>query len=237
MGESKGKPPRREGMRASLASSRELVFYDDAPVQRKFSQRFSPEIDAFIAAIHEAHVEVEAAGKSWPRIERPQKLLLFLHVALNSLYCAVHFLVSGYFQAAGQQARNYGEACAMAMLLLIDGEWASFASQRGRFPAHEAMSRVTRKKNAALLSTKLGLELDRWDDFKTINKHYDHYSHAGEFSLALHLNLRTGHTILGGEFDAAKQPEYRDHLSRASGGAHSLAALVRQIGLHVATIT
>jgi hypothetical protein len=236
MGESKRKPPRRKGMRASLASSRELVFYDDAPVQRKFAQRFAPEIDAFIVAIHEAHVEVEAAGKSWPRVERPQKLLLFLHVALNSLYCSVHFLVSGYIQAAGQQARNYGEACAMAMLLLIDAEWESFASQRERFPAHEAMARVTRKRNATLLSKALGLDLVRWGDFRTINRYYDHHSHAGEFSLALHLNLRTGHTILGGEFDAAKQPEYRDHLARAGGGARSLAALVRQIGLHVATI-
>jgi|SRR6185312_790837 len=236
MGESKGKPPRRKGMRASLASSRELVFYNDAPVQRKFSQRFSSEIEAFITAVHEAHVQVQAAGKSWPRVERPQKLLLFLHVALNSLYCSVHFLVSGYFQAAGQQARNYGEACAMAMLMLIDDEWISLTSQRARYPAHEAMSRVTRKKNAALLSAKLGLELDRWSDFRTINKHYDHYSHAGEFSLALHLNLRTGHTILGGEFDGAKQTDYRDHLVRATAGAHSLAALVSQIGAHAATI-
>src|SRR5215204_5050506 len=122
MGEASRKPNRRGPVKASLALSRELVFYDDGPVQRKFRQRFPAEIEQLVNASLVAHLEVEKAGKEWPRNERVQHVMLFLHVALNSLYTSGHFLVSGYQQAAGYQARSYGEACAMAMLLLSDAE-------------------------------------------------------------------------------------------------------------------
>lgn len=236
MGEARRKPPRKEPVRASLTVARSLVFYDDAPCQRKFASKFGRVIDDFITSIFEAHQAVESAGKAWPRADRPQQVLLFLHLALNNLYCSVHFLISGYFQAAGQQARSYGEACAMAILLLADSEWAAFQAQGADYPAHKALERVTQKKISKLLSTKLGLELDRWADFRTITHSYNQHSHGGAYALALHLNLSTGKTILAGEFDPAKQNEYRDHLKRAVGGAGSLAALVHQIGNHVAAI-
>ena len=151
MGEGRRKPDRRARVRASLELARELVFYDDGPVQRKFEQRFGSEIEAFVNAGFEAHSEVERAGREWPKNDRLQHIVLFLHVALNSLFTSAHFLVSGYHQAAGYQARTYGEACAMAMLLLSDDEWKTFASQKDTFPAHKAMDRITRKANANLL--------------------------------------------------------------------------------------
>jgi hypothetical protein len=230
------KPSRSKPVRASLEFARSVVFYDDGPCQRKFTQKCGAEIDAFVLAIHEAHSAVEAAGGAWPRTERAQSMLLFLHVALNNLYCSVHFLVSGYFQAAGQQARSYGEACAMAMLLIADDEWPAFQAQGTAYPAHKAIERVKKRPIASLLSTKLGLELTRWADFQTITRSYDQHSHAGAFSVALHLNLSTGATIIAGEFDPAKLNDYRDLLRRSTGGARSLGALVNQIGRHIVTI-
>ena len=236
MGEKRRKPNRRAPRRASAEFSRELVFYDDTPTQRKFVQKFEPEIDAFISAAHTAHIEVEGAGATWPRKERTQIISLFLHSGLNNLYCGVHFLVSGYFQAAGQQFRSYAESCAMAMLITVDEEWEAFRAQRVRYPAHDAMSRITRKKTASKLSASLGFEVGEWEKFRATTKLYNHHSHSGAFSLALTIKLDSGSTTMAGEWDPAKQPEYRAELRRAAAGADSLCALAKAIGTCVAAL-
>src|SRR5687768_1768586 len=109
MGESRRKPPRRKRASASLELSRDLVFADDSPVRRRFRREFDAEIESFIEAAFHAHAEIEAAGNRWPQNVRTQDVRIFLHLALQSLFCSVHFLVSGYFAAAGHQLRLFAE--------------------------------------------------------------------------------------------------------------------------------
>jgi hypothetical protein len=151
MGESRRKPPRRKSASASRELSRELVFANDAPVQRKFQQQFGAEIESFFEAVHIAHKELEATLSRWPKNERAQYVRIFLHVALNSLYCSVHFLVSGYMGPAGHQLRLFAEALAMSMLMLIDKEWMEFREHQDEYEAHKALSKVLNRRNRKVL--------------------------------------------------------------------------------------
>ncbi|HXT14311.1 MAG TPA: hypothetical protein VN706_01690 [Gemmatimonadaceae bacterium] len=125
----------------------------------------------------------------------------------------------------------------MAMLLLADAEWQAFSRQKTEYPAHKAMSRITRKATAQILEKKLGFNLKGWDAYSSIHGLYDQFAHAGAFTLALHLNLGTHATIVGGDFDAIKQPEYRGHIESLTRGASSLAELTRRIGMHTSGIS
>ena len=217
--------------------SRDLVFASDDACHRKFSQKFNGEIESFIHDISETHRRVERAMLEWPKNQRTDHLKLFLHTALNSLYCSIHFLVSGYMQPAGQQLRCHAEAVAMALLMLVDAEWKRFIADRGAYPVHKAMDRVTRRTNAGALRWAIGFDLAAWRDFQTIQEFYHHHSHAGAMTLAMNLKLEwPGATILGGEYDPAKREEYRDDIRRAASGARSLATLTEALEAHARTL-
>jgi hypothetical protein len=222
---------------ASIEFSRELVFAHDDACHRKFCQRFGSEIDTFIVAAFEANQRVESAMKRWAKNQRVDHLKLFLHTSLNHLYCSVHFLVSGYMQPAGHQLRCYAEAVAMAMLILVDTEWTKFAADRSAYPVHKATDRIKKRPIAAHLKRAVGLDEVAWTDFQRIQEFYNNHSHAGALTLAMNIKLDwPGSTISGGEYDPAKQAEYRADLRRATAGARSLAAFIDALDVLVPTL-
>lgn len=230
MGESRRKAQRRKSVSASRELSRDLVFASDAPVQRKFKQQLGAEIESFVEAAYITHTDIEATLANWPKNERAQYARIYLHVALNSLYCSVHFLVSGYMGPAGHQLRLFAEAIAMSMLMLIDKEWKDFRDRQDRYPADDALSRVLKRENRTLLEQKLSLDVEAWRALMKLTRLYSHHSHAGAVSLAMSVKIEWPRpTILGGEYDPGKKTEYRADLKRAASGAAVLQSLVRAI--------
>lgn len=230
MGESRRKTQRAKKVAPSVELSRALVFASDDAVHRKFNQQCGHEIESFIEAAFLVHRDIDATLACWPKNKRSQHVRIFLYVALNALYCSVHFLVSGYFAAAGHQLRLFAEASAMAMLMLTDKEWAAFCDKQERYSAHEALTRVVQRENRRVLEKKLNLDVEGWSGFAELTKLYDHHSHAGAFGMLLALKMEWPYAaILGGEYDPAKRTEYRADLRRAASGAKVLRKLVRAI--------
>ncbi len=231
MGDTKTKSRSRADARsASIEFSTELIYNDDAPVHRKFRQQFPSEIGDFVNQVTAAHLRMDAMLASWPRNDRAQFIRLFLHAALNNLFVSVHFLVSGYRQPAGHQMRCHFEAVAMSLLLMTDGEWARFKREPAKYPAHDAIDNVARKKTAAQLKTLLNLDLRWWRLLQKVSKLYNDHSHSGTYSAFQVMKAAwPGKSVIGGEFDAERRASYRNELTAASASARNLHGLLMAV--------
>src|SRR5689334_22727188 len=99
--------------------------------------------------------------------------------------------------------RTHLETAAMAMLLLIDPEWKSFQEHGVKYPAHDALSRVTKTRNEKVLREPLDFDVDAWQELRETAQLYNHQSHAGALTAMMHVKWTSQLPVYGGEFDPA----------------------------------
>ena len=233
MGQSNKKSLRSAIRSAGEGFTRELIFPDLNPSYNKFKQKLGPQLDAAITAITEAHLELQETNTRWPRERQKSYVRLFLYTSLNNLVLATHFIAAGYLQPAGQQLRSHAEAIAMAFMLMLPDQWERFAVAPAKYPAHDALHNVQKRKNMRRLEAMIPLDAANWAAFVRSWKLYDHHSHAGALSASLHLRIAWPvRSILGGEYDPAKRDQYAADLRRITLGARSLKAVTTSIVEH-----
>jgi hypothetical protein len=221
------KNPRGQTQSASKEFSASLVFADDAAVHRKFKQQFPAELDAFVNSVSAAHLALENAKTTWPRSKHAQTVNLYLHAALNALFVSVHHQVSGYRLSAGHQIRMHFESIAMSLLMLLEPEWARFHSDATKYPAHDAIARVARRKSMAALKPLVNIDPEYWRLLSKVARFYNEHSHAGAFSVFHAIKFEwPGKALLGGEYDAARKDAYRAEIQLCEAAARHLGNAV-----------
>jgi hypothetical protein len=203
---------------------------DNAEARQHFLAAFPRRIASIALAASRAHRALE----SFARVQenaRSRHVLLYLHAAFNNVVSSTNLLVNGYPLPASHLMRQFGEACAMAMLIVDPQGGVLEAIERNpnTYPANKSLSRVMRREVSARLRRLLGLDAGRWAAFKDLTEFYHYSSHASPFSLGFHVKFAapTDLLIIGSEYDPGKKAQLSIELRRRRSAFHRLAELAR----------
>ena len=84
---------------------RNMVFGDNKTVQEQFKELCGSEIERAVLALTEAYAVFQKLQPTVVLDKRTATVQFFIHVAINSILCSLHHLVSGYPMAAGNVPR------------------------------------------------------------------------------------------------------------------------------------
>ena len=189
-----------------------ILFSNNSAVRARFRQEFADLIEQFLDETERVYGSVLRFGKGLKPDLRAAWTEEFVFSAFNSSLTSCHLLISGFPIPSGNLMRHYAEAFAMALLCshhAIDVA-QRFDNAPTKFPVHDAVQLVRRRRNTHLLK----INAQGWRSFEDIAGWYDDYSHATAFSLATQTMLgEPGGRILGGEFDDGKGAQYRKELA------------------------
>lgn len=215
--------------RLSVTEMRELVFSDNDEAQAWFAKVFSADIRSTIRDLTDAWNRYRALADEIAEQKRPAEVLLFVHVALNSIFTALHLLVSGYAIPAGNLMRQYAESVAMAMLCADESldVFERYTSNRQQYPTHKALDLITREKVSRTLQKSLHLDKQGYAGFVSTMKFYDNLSHASAITLGYTFMFsKMGGLILGAQADPKKHAQYRREIRLFGRAASTVRDLV-----------
>ncbi|MEW6181732.1 MAG: hypothetical protein AB1500_00955 [Bacillota bacterium] len=202
-----------------------LVCSDNEEVRKRFQNRFSAEINAFVEAIFAAYEAFERAIDKPINNERIAYVAAFLFNALDNLVVSTNLLLAGHLIVSGHLTRQFGESVAMALLLSNDNLnfFSEFKRLGPKYPVHKSLNYVSRNLR------QLGLDRGAWAKFMEINQAYDTSSHASAFSLCKILHFDSGGVSIGGDYDSSKELGYEKELKRRISAARSLQNVIEAI--------
>lgn len=214
----------------SSAEYLELLEKGELEPRRAFLRSFRRRLPPIAKSLAMAHKELDKLNPYTASDERTATIHMFLHVALNSLFTSSALLVEGYPVVSGHLMRQYGEAVAMALLILDDNPavWLEYDRLGTRYPVHESIHRPLKKETARRLKRLVGFDVSGWAGFVAITKFYDKLSHPSALSLAFHMILRhPGTVVIGAAFDPIKRRELGIELTRRSSATRQLVKFIR----------
>ena len=213
---------------ATVADLRKHIFAGHSYVRHEIYRVLPERVESAIDKLGEAYTSFRRFDNAgFEGDDRKAHVQAFLYTAFNSVVTSTFLLLSGMLVASGNLMRQYGEACALA-LLCSDPRIDTFLHIKrapARYPYHTALHRVNKKQNR----DRLRLKPEFWTSFMTLAQFYDNYSHAGMMTVAS--TLMVGEPKLMaflGEFDPGKVAIYEHELKARYGAANVLA--------HVTTI-
>lgn len=175
----------------------------------------------------------ERALSNWPRTRRAQTVGTFLHAAGNSLVQSTNLLVAGMIAPSGNLMRQHAEGIAMALLCVPPEHdtLSRYLADRKRFPVHDSLGLLQRKRIADELAALLGFDAAGWRVFCGQMKFFNQHSHSSVVALAGHMRFGTkaGAVIIGSAYDPLKFAIYRKELRFRQGAAKRLRELLRRI--------
>jgi hypothetical protein len=137
----------------------------------------------------------------------------------------MRLLLSGYQVPAGALMRQYAESIAMALLISVPGPVPDL-DRLDEYKVHKALDRVGGKKASA----KLGIDREKWEQFRQTSKSYNNLSHPSVVALAAgSMIFETGSLLIGGVFDGEKADAYRAEINRQIGAAEWLMDTERHL--------
>lgn len=204
---------------------RDLLFRGHGDVRDAFAEAFAEEINECIRAVAEAYSVYRAFEREAPKTKRTAQVQAFVYTALNSLVTSLYLLMSGMLTPAGHLMRQYAEATAMALLCSSPAlmTFARFEKEGKRYPIHDALRDVNKKKNRQILD----INADGWKTFIEIANFYDQFSHASPLVISAQMMLdRPGMLVLLGDYDTEKSDVYRFEFTRRRSAAVALEQLI-----------
>lgn len=204
-----------------------IVLECDEVTRSQFREAFPSDVSAIIEGLAAAYAAIREFEANVEKDVRAAWVDVFLFNALDCIASSSKLFLMGLVIPAGNLMRQYGEACAMAMLSSHDGLQVlqRLESAEG-YPTHTAIHYVSKKK----VRGKLKIDTNGWDEFAAITRWYDRFSHASSMSVASIVSLsESGFYVLGGGFDAAKADTYRKEL-RLRGSA---CDVLKDLAAHV----
>lgn len=211
--------------RLSLDEMRSLLLSGNEGVRAVFIEQFEHGLENFSIQMARAFDELQSMEGQVPHDMRAAWTYNFLYVAFNCLFTAFHLLFSGLLIPAGNQMRQFGEAIAMTLHCShrkID-VFDRLQRDMEKFPTHDAINIVNRKRNRELLDiNEAGCK-----DFEEITKFYNAFSHSSILAVASTHIFDTGGRQLGGEYDPAKFATYNKEVSLSISAAMRLRDAIR----------
>ena len=195
--------PPAEAHTLTVEQIRRALISDNGDVRERFRREFPSEIEVLAHELHRTYGRLRQFTKSVSVDKRAAWVEMFLLAAFNSVLTSAHLLLSGFLIPAGNLMRQFGEACAIAMLAshrkikMLE----RLESDSSKVWAGKSVREVEQAENQELL----GIDPDGWARFAKITHWYNRYSHASALVLAsLNLFDRPNTLVVGAEFDGAK---------------------------------
>ena len=219
-----------------LLSDEELrrgLFGTNAKVRDQFDAHFEQELQLLLDNSQTVCTSFRTFASSVSKDRRAAWCEFFMYGAFDFAFTSCHLLITGMMIPAGQLMRLHGESCAMALLCshhaidVLD----RLESNPRRFPTHDAVRLVHRKRNTELLD----MDRDGWQTFKQITEWYDRYSHATVFALQTQLMVSSPEIhVLVSEFDDEKLEIYGKEITLRVSAMDRLCDLMAAVTKHVA---
>lgn len=208
---------------------RNIVFSDNSTVQERFKELCGSEIEKAVLALAEAHAAFQELQPTVVLDERTGTVQFFIHVAINSILCSLHHLVSGYPIAAGNLMRHFTESLAMALMCADEktGVYQVYAQDLANYPIQKAPKRLRKKEIKRVLQESMKFDSEGWEGLLKIARLYDQLSHVSGVTLAHQLMFgEDGGLVIGAEFDPKKKEQYLSDVVRRRSAAESLAHII-----------
>ena len=213
--------PPAEAHTLTVEQIRRALISDNGDVRERFRREFPSEIEVLAHELHRTYGRLRQFTKSVSVDKRAAWVEMFLLAAFNSVLTSAHLLLSGFLIPAGNLMRQFGEACAIAMLAshrkikMLE----RLESDSSKVWAGKSVREVEQAENQELL----GIDPDGWARFAKITHWYNRYSHASALVLAsLNLFDRPNTLVVGAAFDGGKIDAYRKELRLRSSAAECL---------------
>jgi hypothetical protein len=142
---------------------------------------------------------------------RHARVEMFLLGAFNSLLVSTKLLTICLLVPAGNLMRQFAEAMAMAMLCASNqlNIFERVEIEKEKFPYHDSIRLISTQKSIRALQ----LEAQGLENNRKVGKLFEHYSHAGIFSLnTFYDNSKGNKPTLGVFFDSGRQFIYEKEM-------------------------
>ena len=204
-----------------------IVVECDEDTRRQFLDLFTDEIDGVVDGLMEAYAAIHDSTPSLQDDLRAAWIEGFLYSALDCIATSTKLLLMGMAIPAGNLMRQFGEACAMALLCSHqDLDVVQRLQSEHGYPTHKAIDAITTKKNRDVLD----VDAEGWETFTEITKWYSRFSHASRMGVAANLLFGDeGGYLIGGGFDEEKTEEYRKELRLRGSACQVLADMAGRV--------
>ena len=226
------KTARRRAYSLSRQEIEDELFKCPEGVRAEFKEAFPEELERLGEATWGAFQALGAFVVGLAPTKRTALTESFLLLAFNSVLTSSHLLISGFLVAAGNPMRQYGEACAMA--LLVSHKGIDVFDRYGRDAKQVSVTREFEKLGRKDCQDILAIDNDGWRLFRKITKWYNKFSHADTLPRMSQMVLgQKGMVVIGTAFDKGKRDAYQHELGLRISAAKLLPDWMYRCRVHL----
>lgn len=207
-----------------------LLGEEDSLIRKQFIERYSTEIEQFIALMTYAFKEWSRVDKilTQKKTEPDAYISALLYAALHSHVVSLKLYISGLLVPSGNTQRYVYECVALAFLLSRPSLGVVHKYMNDKYSTTKAVRDVVRNHEILKLNRRALQTLESSISF------YDKFSHPTRLSLGGVINLSSNGSkiIFGGAYDKDKEFAYTKELTSKIGFATIFPNLVQGVELN-----
>ena len=200
---------------------------EDSSIREMFHQKYSAELNQFIAVMAEAFSEWSRVDKILTKNKKESDAYItaLLYAALHSHVVSLKLYISGLLVPSGNTQRYVYECVALALLLSKPSLGVTEKYMNDKYSTTKAVRDVIRNHKT------LKLHRNALATLESSVKFYDQFSHPTRLSLGgiIHLAGNGSTIIFGGAYDEEKEFAYAKEMKSKIGFAEVLPNIIQGV--------